>query len=250
MRGQASVVAVERQICINQQLVAYTLKRSTRRSLGFLVSAQGLRVLAPNWLAERDIEAALHAKAAWIAQKLAEQRTRALNPPAGHPTDAAMAWQHGAELAYLGGVVRLAVSSSPAISRASATLTDNVLCLELPPGAAPPQIQAAVEHWLKTQALHVFQARCAHFAPQLQVRPQRLSLSAARTRWGSASASGNIRLNWRLIHLPLPTLDYVVVHELAHLREMNHSARFWSLVRAVLPDYETTRRGLQHAPAR
>jgi predicted metal-dependent hydrolase len=146
----------------------------------------------------------------------------------------------------LGGVLRLELLPAPSSATSRASLAGNVLTMQLPPGAAPPQIQAAVEHWLKTQALHVFQARCAHFAPQLQVRPQRLSLSAARTRWGSASANGNIRLNWRLIHLPLATLDYVVVHELAHLREMNHSARFWSLVRAVLPDYETTRRGLQH----
>ena len=74
---------------------------------------------------------------------------------------------------------------------------------------------------------------------------KRLSLSAAATRWGSAGADGSIRLNWRLVHFALPVIDYVVVHELAHLREMNHSARFWDAVRSVLPDYEAARLALR-----
>ena len=68
-----------------------------------------------------------------------------------------------------------------------------------------------------------------------------MRLSSAQTRWGSASADGSIRLNWRLVHFALPTIDYVVTHELAHLREMNHSPAFWDVVRSVLPDYEQSR---------
>jgi predicted metal-dependent hydrolase len=78
------------------------------------------------------------------------------------------------------------------------------------------------------------------------VRPKRLSLSSASTRWGSASADGSVRLNWRLVHFALPVIDYVVTHELAHLREMNHSAAFWDVVRSVLPDYEAARHSLRH----
>ena len=76
----------------------------------------------------------------------------------------------------------------------------------------------------------------------------RLSLSSAATRWGSANANGAIRLHWRLIQLPLPTIDYVVAHELAHLREMNHSPRFWAVVRSVVPDYRAARRQLGSEP--
>ena len=72
-----------------------------------------------------------------------------------------------------------------------------------------------------------------------------LTLSSAQTRWGSASADGSVRLNWRLIHFALPTIDYVVAHELAHLREMNHSPRFWDVVRSVVPDYEQARATLR-----
>jgi predicted metal-dependent hydrolase len=77
------------------------------------------------------------------------------------------------------------------------------------------------------------------------VRVQRLSLSSAATRWGSASADGSIRLNWRLVHFGLPVIDYVVAHELAHLLEMNHSAAFWDVVRSVIPGYEQARAALR-----
>jgi predicted metal-dependent hydrolase len=71
-------------------------------------------------------------------------------------------------------------------------------------------------------------------------------LSSASTRWGSARTDGHIRLNWRLIHLPISQIDYVVVHELAHLREMNHSPAFWAVVRTALPGYEQARGALRH----
>jgi len=84
-----------------------------------------------------------------------------------------------------------------------------------------------------------------NFAGRLGVRVRRLSLSSAQTRWGSASADGSIRLHWRLIHFALPIIDYVVAHELAHLREMNHSPAFWDVVRSVVPDYERHRGALK-----
>jgi len=111
----------------------------------------------------------------------------------------------------------------------------------LPHTASAEQIRDAVQSWLQRQARRVFEERCQHFAQQLGVRVTRLSLSSAQTRWGSASADGSIRLNWRLVHFALPSIDYVVAHELAHLREMNHSPRFWDVVRSVLPDYERAR---------
>jgi len=102
-----------------------------------------------------------------------------------------------------------------------------------------------VQSWLQRQARRVFDERCRHFAQQLGVRVTRLALSSAQTRWGSASVDGSIRLNWRLIHFALPTIDYVVAHELAHLRHMDHSPRFWDVVRSVVPDYEQRRGGLK-----
>lgn len=115
------------------------------------------------------------------------------------------------------------------------------LHLGLPATATPAQVRDVVQSWLQRQARRIFEERCAHFAARLGVRVRRLSLSSAATRWGSAGADGSIRLHWRLVHFALPVIDYVVTHELAHLREMNHSPAFWDVVRSVLPGYETAR---------
>ena len=106
-----------------------------------------------------------------------------------------------------------------------------------PRGATPEQIRDAVQAWLMRQAKTLFQQRLAYFAPQLQVQWRRLSLSNAGTRWGSARVDGAIRLNWRLVHFSLAVVDYVVAHELSHLRVMNHSPHFWQTVGSVMPDY-------------
>jgi predicted metal-dependent hydrolase len=104
-----------------------------------------------------------------------------------------------------------------------------------------------VHSWWQRQAKQLFEQRCQLYAQRLGVQVKRLSLSAAQTRWGSATADGAVRLNWRLIQFPLSTVDYVVVHELAHLREMNHSAAFWEVVRSVLPAYEQAQQPLKTA---
>ncbi|TSE26802.1 hypothetical protein Tsedi_00511 [Tepidimonas sediminis] len=113
------------------------------------------------------------------------------------------------------------------------------------------QAQRAAPSWpeptpaLLAQARADLAARVAHWAPRLGVRPQRLRLSSARTRWGSASSRGTVSLNWRLVCLPDPLRDYVVVHELAHLRELHHGPAFWALVAQALPDWTVRRAELR-----
>jgi predicted metal-dependent hydrolase len=114
------------------------------------------------------------------------------------------------------------------------------------------QIRDAVQAWMMKQARAHFQARLDHFAPMLGVQWHKLSLTSAATRWGSAGRGRDglaaIRLNWRLMHHRLDVIDYVVVHELSHLRVMDHSPRFWDTVASVMPDYERHRRALRDEP--
>lgn len=91
----------------------------------------------------------------------------------------------------------------------------------------------------------VLRERAEHFARQMEVSFERISIRDQKTRWGSCSARGNLNFNWRLILAPSEVLDYVVVHELAHRKEMNHSERFWKLVESVLPDYQERRKWLK-----
>jgi predicted metal-dependent hydrolase len=180
-------------------------------------------------------------------QRLAEQERR---------NQAPIAWRHGTVLPYLGGSLQLDLGGS----RARPELID---ALPETPQASPTwhlqlkataldsdPLRAAVHRWWKQAALRLFAERIALYAPRLALRelPQ-LQLTSARTRWGSASKRGaiqTVRLNWRLLHLPMPLIDYVVVHELAHLHEMNHSPAFWRHVEKVLPDALQRRAALKH----
>ncbi len=236
----------QREIRLGDHLVAYAFRRARRRSIGFVVGVEGLSVSAPKWVNLGDVDVALREKGDWILRKLGEQQQRQQRLQA-----AKIDWRDGTCLPFLGETVLVVLDARAGLTKAGAVLNTNTgaapgepkhrLHIGLPPTAAPEQIRDVVQSWLQRQARRVFEERCRHFADQLQVRYTRLSLSSAQTRWGSASANGSIRLNWRLIHFAMPTIDYVVAHELAHLREMNHSPRFWDVVRSVVPDYERAR---------
>ena len=236
----------QREIRLGEHVVAYELKRARRRSIGFIVGPEGLSVSAPRWVGQAEIDDALREKARWICAKLHEQHQRSRRQ-----LQARVEWRDGASIPFLGDTVIVVLDPrvAGAVLNSDAEALPGVprltLHVGLPQQAAPDQIRDAVQSWLQRQARRVFEERCRHFAQALNVRMTRLSLSSANTRWGSASADGSIRLNWRLIHFALPIVDYVVAHELAHLREMNHSPAFWDVVRSVVPDYERSRGSLR-----
>jgi predicted metal-dependent hydrolase len=240
----------EREMRLGEVWVGYALRRARRRSIGFSVGPDGLSVAAPRWVGVGEIEQALASKAGWIVRKLQEQQDRARRLAA-----ARIDWGDGATLPFLGQPLVLVLDSrcSGVMLDAASDTAQMVIrdvphtCLRvgLPPQAAPEQVRDAVQGWLQRQAMRIFAQRAEHFARQIGVRVTRLKLSSAQTRWGSASADGTVRLNWRLVHFAMPTIDYVVAHELAHLRHMDHSPRFWDVVRSVVPDVDAARGALR-----
>jgi len=234
-----------RDVLLDGHRVAYALQRSARRTIGFGVSAQGLRVSAPQRVPLAEIDRAVQSKAGWILRKLHETRARHERLDATQ-----MVWQDGALLPFLGEPLRLALEprqpQTALLPDAQAGAAGRVLCIPLAPASATPeQIRQAVQVWLMQQAQQMFTERLNHFSPPLGVQWRQLGLTNARTRWGSAKVGGDIRLNWRLLQFRPRVIDYVVVHELSHLRVMDHSARFWDIVRGVMPDYLALRRELK-----
>ena len=219
--------------------VAYEFERGQRRSIGLRVGPQGLSVRAPRWTPLAEVEALLRRKADWVLAKLrAAAQAERLAP-------AALDWREGMELPYLGRRLTLVLAPGHGFEGAGAALSGERLLLALASDAGPERVRDAAQAWLMQQARRVFVERLDHYAPRLEVRYRSLRLSSAATRWGSASADGAIRLNWRLIHLSLEMIDYVVAHELSHLREMNHGSGFWGVVESVMPDYEARREALR-----
>ena len=240
-----------RHIALGTCDVAYAFRRAKRRTIGMVIGPDGLEVSAPRWVTVGEIESTLHEKADWIVRKLLEmqEHQRRLG-------EARIQWRDGVVLRYLGASLQVVLDSSAALKKNSAqleTLGDEsaasfVLRIGLPITASPEQIRDATQAWLMRRAKELFAERLDHFAPQLGVAWKRLSLSSASTRWGTASADGAIRLNWRLIHHKLEVIDYVVAHELSHLRVMDHSPQFWDTVKSVMPDYPARRRVLRDEP--
>jgi len=230
-----------RSLVIGSRTLHYALKRSARRSIGFAIDSTGLTITAPRWFTLADIETAITEKQRWIFTKLIEWQTR-VEQRALPKVD----WKDGAEVPYLGQPVRVTLGSPQGTLAFSAT--DSALQVPLPLQADPQQIKDRVQGWLQTEAKRVFGERLAIYAEKLGVNYRAYALSSAATRWGSCSSDGKIRLNWRLIHFPLSIIDYVVAHELAHLREMNHSPRFWQTVESIFPEFREARQTLKSHP--
>ncbi len=213
--------------------VSYRVKRSARRrGITLIVDEEGLRIAAPLRASVRRIESVLESNASWIRRKLAQWRER---------RPAKFEWRAGARIAVLGETLTIACDPAHSTVRREADL------LIAPAGAldGAAALKAAVMTWLRETALACFAQRCACYARALAVTVPTIRLSNARTRWGSCHPDGRILLNWRLIHMPLTLIDYVVVHELAHLLHPHHGPRFWQAVEAVLPDYAARRHALR-----
>ncbi len=242
---ETPIPAGHRRIRIDHLFLDYRLLRSKRKSIGFLIDDDGLRVTAPRWVTLADIEAAICSKQQWIFRKINEQRERSirrLQPP--------MEWRNGATLPYLGLEITVRVSEASSVGvRFDEQVRE--LHVSLPASASEQQLKDRVQGWLQGEAKRVFAERLAIYADKLGVSFKSFALSSATTQWGSCTADGRIRLNWRLMHFALPNIDYVVAHELSHLREMNHGPQFWKTVQSVFPEFESARKALRdHEPAK
>jgi predicted metal-dependent hydrolase len=229
----------KRRIQLQEHALDYTLMRSKRRSIGFLIDDDGLRITAPKWVTLAEIDNAIHEKQRWIFAKLNERRERSV-----HRLQPQMQWRDGATLPYLGADITLRIRADRATGIAyDAIVRELTVCL--PAEAAEQQLKDRVQSWMQLQAKTIFAARLPMYAEKLDVRYRSFALSSAMTQWGSCTADGKIRLNWRLIHFSLPLIDYVIAHELSHLREMNHSPRFWATVQSVFPEFQAAKQALR-----
>ncbi|HTN95014.1 MAG TPA: SprT family zinc-dependent metalloprotease [Gallionella sp.] len=214
--------------------ITYTLRRCRRRSIGLSIDDRGLIVSVPLRASEKWLQSVLQDKAGWVVEKLEDWNTCQA---------AANRWQDGESIDYLGELLVLRVEQS--LFASPAQRRGRELWVFALNGSEATHIEQSVFHWYRLEAERHFLQRTAHFAPLLNVAPRSVKLSEAKTQWGSCTAQGAIRLHTHLIRLPPRLIDYVVVHELAHLRELNHSPAFWQLVESVCPDYTSLRSELK-----
>ncbi len=248
----------KRVIVLRNTEIAYAFRRAKRKTIGMSVGYDGLTVSAPRWVGWGEIESALQGRADWIVRKIVEMQEKQK-----FLSKRKLVWANGETLPILGVEVEIVLDPAHSFNESGGVLKSSTgkvlnglgevaegckLYLGLALSAHSIQIQDAVQAWLMRQAKLLFKDRLDQYAPQLNVTWTKLSLSSASTRWGSAGSDGAIRLNWRLIHFKMDVIDYVVVHELSHLRVMDHSPRFWDTVKEVVPDFKERRAVLSDKP--
>ncbi len=213
--------------------VDYVLvRRRGRRGVSLKVDEKGLVVSAPVTMPLSRIEQAVRDSEAWVLRKVREWSTRQVP---------ARTWQDGAALPFMGDALALRLATR---SRARVERQGSELWVEVPAGSADAVIRQQVIAWYKRAAAAHLQPRVAELAASAGLAPPKLFISSALGRWGSCNTRREIRLTWRLMKAPVALIDYVVCHELAHLRHMNHSPAFWAEVERQCADYRVLRRQL------
>ena len=217
-----------RSIHLDGREIPYALLRRPRKTIGLAIDHRGLRVSAPPRASLNEVEALIRQHGEWVLKKL-EAWQSAVAVPALEVAD-------GTRLPWLGDELRLAIARGR--NQIIWSGDGQTLTLALATGRSP---DALLKRALRERAGDILYSRLAEYAKLLGVNVPTLALSSARTRWGSCSSQGAIRLNWRLGHFPLSVIDYVVAHELAHLKEMNHGPRFWAVVEQLCPEWKQRR---------
>lgn len=223
--------------------IAYTLKTDPDlESVKIAVDLEhGVLVRAPQSASQEEVERVLYQKGAWIIRQLNQFEEIVPSPL---PRD----YVDGEKFAYMGRWFRLTVKELDGAS-ASLEVQGRRFLVTIPAGLAENKrgemVHTTLVAWLKAQALQQLPPRVDHYAERLQVFPIKVMVKDQLKRWGSCTKSHVLNLNWKLVMAPTSAIDYVIVHELAHLIEPNHSPNFWSVVERVLPDYEQRREWLR-----
>lgn len=209
--------------------IAYRLKRQQRKSLAVhILEDASVEVRAPKWLAEKEIEAFVLQRKAWIyAQQ--EKKQQWLNAKPGYAT--------GQLHPYFGQTYPLLIASA---KQRHVEFTGKAIEMVLPKPDDKLAVKRLLKDWYRQQAQDCFEKRLSCYFPRLPVSTKMpsLKLRTMKRRWGSCSSRGVITLNTELIKYPIEAIDYVIMHELCHLLEMNHSVAFYRLLESLCPDYK------------
>lgn len=245
----AQIKRETREIHINGESVSYTLQRSRRRRRTIQLQVtkdEGIKLLVPDNMRQRDIQTFLESRTDWITQHMhilkREENSRK--------------WREGEKILFRGKELTLGIDMAPTgifdrfkYSTAIKSLEGDAIRIKLRVGVKPEEISQEVEEtvyqWYRQEASIYLNDRIATWADLTGWHPTRVRIGDARRRWGSCSNKKSINLNWRLIMLPDELSDYVLVHELAHIKELNHSREFWRYVESVLPDWRERRNAIR-----
>lgn len=205
--------------------VCFVRRRGARRYILRVLDDGTLRVTVPWWGSKREARAFVESQHAWIAEQRGRRAARVT-----------ARWGVGAEVLVDGVAHRLALDAAGRVTLAGVVIAA---------AGEARGLKTAVQAWLRSRAVATLPGELLALAARHEITVTRVSIRNQASRWGSCSRRGTISLNWRLVQVPPAVREYVLLHELMHRRELNHSARFWRHVAAVCPGYVEARRWLR-----
>jgi predicted metal-dependent hydrolase len=237
------VAGVIRTLNLGPTTIQYEITRSQRRRRTVEVSLDGtgsVRVAAPMRVSLRSIEDFLLRRRGWLTRQLAAQALRA--------DQSVRQYGSGEAVRFLGERLALLIRESTNGTMGHVRALIGAIEVSVGPATDADRrsaVIAALECWYRSEAEAELRRRVAHYTPLVHAPPVTIKIGSQKHLWGSCSPKGALRFNWRLIMAPPPVVDYVVVHELCHLRHPHHQKPFWDAVGAVLPDYRERRAQLR-----
>lgn len=227
---------MKRTVCAGNVRIEYILIQSNRQGILLQALPEGAtRVYAPKGMRLRDIDETVRGNVQKILDMHARLDKRLDEERLAHPVS------EGSRIAVEGDLYPLRLHAG----RVRGEVKADGLHLWLPEPHSEDRVRAALKHALAERALERIRERIAHYHPLIGGSFGRVTVRDQRSRWGSCSSKNNLNFNWKLIMAPQEALDYVVIHELCHLHEFNHSPRFWNLVASQMPEYEIWKKWLK-----
>lgn len=223
---------------INNEKISYSIKKTKRKTIAITVDMSGdVKVTAPLRVSERYIKELVQKKSEWIINKINEVIEKNSNIVCRQFVD-------GENILYLGKEYALKIIEKNDC-KSVVLKTEDFIQVYIPVGLTEEDRKQVVKgeliKWYKQCFADITKKRIEKYSLQLKVFPCKVVIKNQKTLWGSCSKNGNINLNWRLVMAPMNIIDYVIVHELCHLKFMNHSKDFWNLVKSILADYQKQR---------
>lgn len=212
--------------------IPYQIKHTKRKTVGIKITKDAVVVIsAPYNMKDHIIKQVVKEKSGWIHKKITQ--IRLLNEKLVDRCQ-----QMDQKILFLGSPIMVIFDTQSTVKQWKVVIKDSCLYFTGPTSSQDINRQRILQKWLTLTIKKIIEERVAYFSHKIGVDVNMIRIKSQKTRWGSCSSLKNINFNWKLSMAPLEVIDYVVVHELCHLKEMNHSKDFWLLVENILPDYK------------
>lgn len=218
--------------------IAYELKQTKRKTLAIKILLDGtVQVTAPLRMSKHEIQAMLEDKSDWIIEKLAyiQIKYKDISKEQSILKNSVL---------YLGELYKVSIIMEPQFTKCGIDIFGDKIYI-MTDLLDEQHLKACLENWYREQTKKIIKNRMEYAHKFIHEQERTVRIRTQKSRWGSCSSKGGLNFNWRLSMAPLTVIDYVVIHEMCHLRHMNHSKEFWNMVQAILPDYKKEQQWLK-----